>query len=132
MPSFPTIPSQTTRGRERERNGWLWENPFPSIALFQASPKGIISHRSGEKTASQDEQRPPLSSRALPPHTPLFQCQQGLGIRSADLLLSSLPCVVNSFKLWKEWRQVTPTRARAEQQQGSGGRGATPTQSGGH
>lgn len=60
---------------------------------------------------------------SLPLH-PFFSAP-GSAVCRADLLLSSLRCVVNSFKLWKEWRQVASTRVRAEERLGSG---ALPTQ----
>lgn len=85
------------------------EEPFPSIALSKP-PTGFMSH--------------PLPSGALPPHLALMPTRPGM--RRADLLLSSLPCVVNSFKLWREWREAASIGAGAERQLGMG---TTPTQS---
>lgn len=88
---------------------------FPLSRLLESSTQSLLS---GEKWPPQDEQRHPLASCSLPLH-PSFSAKWVWGRAELNSLLSSVPWVVNSFKLWKEWRQVTATRARAEQQPGS-------------
>ena len=108
---------------EPERQRAVWEEFFSWHDPPSRLPQSLGQSSLGEKTASEDEQRRPLPSAILSLHIP--PSGPWVWARRADLLLSSLPCVVNSFKLRKQRRQVTGHINQGRSCTRAGARGST-------
>lgn len=76
-PPSPPPPAKSRGGSERDK-GAVVEESFSQHHPLSGLPKSSLSHRSGEKKASQDKQRHPFPSPALSPHSP-FSAKRAWG-----------------------------------------------------